>query len=373
MGYLVLREPVVLYETIEAVYQHVNGISLEKRKNDLLRKYGQRLTPAERERMEDICGALLPIEELCESLPEDPALLYYFQKWETESNWQNICLAKLMVFSFLDIRVGSFQASLGQTLHGAQDRLSRPYILTEINSGGMSFRSPEPGETPPDLVSQLDQLAIGEQYCWKLYKMLWDYPQAMAELRQLLEPLAGRVEQVLRDVMPLARAAYDGWEQYFAQHTFSDLLEHVTNQTVQEDGMDVYINLNLMAPGDIVFTYDIQGETPFRQVYIGALLSQNFQMNRLQATEEEVCSLLRVISDRSKFEILRRISHNSTYCQELSREMNLTTATISRHMGLLLDAGLVRARRKDNRIYYDLERDTLTGLCEMITKILLEP
>ena len=77
-------------------------------------------------------------------------------------------------------------------------------------------------------------------------------------------------------------------------------------------------------------------------------------------------------SDRSKFEILRRISRSSSYCQELAREMNLTTATISRHMGLLLDAGLVRARRGENRIYYDLNRDAVTNLCDVVCGVLLQ-
>ena len=50
----------------------------------------------------------------------------------------------------------------------------------------------------------------------------------------------------------------------------------------------------------------------------------------------------------------------------------LTTATISRHMGLLLDAGLVRARRGENRIYYDLNRDAVTNLCDVVCGVLLQ-
>ena len=40
MKNFVLREPVLLYETIEAMYQCVNGISVERRAAELLRKYG---------------------------------------------------------------------------------------------------------------------------------------------------------------------------------------------------------------------------------------------------------------------------------------------------------------------------------------------
>ena len=102
------------------------------------------------------------------------------------------------------------------------------------------------------------------------------------------------------------------------------------------------------------------------------MINENFRVDRLQMTDEAICNLLKVISDRSKFEILRRISRSSSYCQELAREMNLTTATISRHMGLLLDAGLVRARRGENRIYYDLNREAITNLCDVVCNVLLQ-
>ena len=122
----------------------------------------------------------------------------------------------------------------------------------------------------------------------------------------------------------------------------------------------------------MIYTYGTLEGKDFRQVYIGVLINESFRVDRVQMTDEAICNLLKVISDRSKFEILRRISRSSSYCQELAREMNLTTATISRHMGLLLDAGLVRARRGENRIYYDLNRDAVTNLCDVVCGVLLQ-
>lgn len=51
MKQIVLRSPVVLYETVEALYQHVNGLSVEGRKRDLLQKFGSKLTRTEREQI----------------------------------------------------------------------------------------------------------------------------------------------------------------------------------------------------------------------------------------------------------------------------------------------------------------------------------
>lgn len=113
----------------------------------MLLKYGQKLTGAQRSRMELLCSQLSKlVDAACRELPETPRLSYYFQRWETESKWQNMCLAKLMIYSFLDIRVTGFQESLDRTRSAALAQLSGPYILFDVNSGGMSLRPPKPEE-----------------------------------------------------------------------------------------------------------------------------------------------------------------------------------------------------------------------------------
>ena len=113
MGEMILRKPAILYETIEAIYQRVNGITFSQKKRDILLKYGQKLSGPERNRIELLCSHLSGlVEEVCGELPESPQLTYYFQRWDTESKWQNMCLAKLMIYSFLDIRIADFQEAL---------------------------------------------------------------------------------------------------------------------------------------------------------------------------------------------------------------------------------------------------------------------
>ncbi len=51
--------------------------------------------------------------------------------------------------------------------------------------------------------------------------------------------------------------------------------------------------------------------------------------------------------------------------------MGLTTATISRHMSLLLEAGLVRARKGESRIYYTIDREAVAALCDAVYTTLL--
>ena len=84
MKQIVLRSPVVLYETVEALYQHVNGLSVEGRKRDLLQKFGSKLTRTEREQIEQSCALAAKVTEAaCTGLEDGPALETFFRKWET--------------------------------------------------------------------------------------------------------------------------------------------------------------------------------------------------------------------------------------------------------------------------------------------------
>lgn len=372
MANYMLRKPVILYETVEALYQYVNGITFEQKRSNILLKYGQKLSNPQRARLELLCKELGKlVASVCRGIPKEGLMSEYFQKWSTENEWQNMCLAKVMIYSFLDIRVTDFQESLDKTLATARQILEKPFIVFDVNSGGMSIRPAGEEEPVPDLLDQLDQIAIEEQYRWKIYKILQRYPQAFQELRQLLEPVAHRMEAALQEFLPLVQPEYVHWQDYFDTHSFQDLLEQITNQTLPADELDLCINLSILAGSDVIYTYGTLEGKNCRQIYIGLLVNEDFRLNRVQMTDESICELLKVISDRSKFEILRRISRASSYCQELAREMNLTTATISRHMSLLLDAGLVHARRGENRIYYDLDRDAIANLCDMVCNVLL--
>ena len=51
--------------------------------------------------------------------------------------------------------------------------------------------------------------------------------------------------------------------------------------------------------------------------------------------------------------------------------MGLTTATISRNMSLLLEAGRVRARKGESRIYYTIDREAVAALCDAVYTTLL--
>lgn len=366
----VVRRPMILYETIETIFRYVNGRTVAKEKEEFLKKYGNQLSHAHLERIELLCSHLEEVYQVCEVIPESPKLAYYFQRWDMNSNWLHVCLAKLMIYSFFDFYTTDYQEALARTYEDATKSLAMPVVLTEIRSAVFEFRSLEPGEQPISLAEQLDGIKIQEQYRWRLYKVLSDYPQAFNELRQLIDPVASALEAVFEQLRPLLEPTYNYWQECLERYSISELLRMMTNQDLEVHATDISINVGIMGFREMIWGYGNKEETCYR-ICIGSFLSEDTCIDRRAMSNERICNLLKVISDSSKFEILCRISRESSYCQEIAKEMGLSTATVSRHMSLLMDAGFVHSRKGKNRICYDIDRQAISEFCEAVQKTLL--
>jgi DNA-binding MarR family transcriptional regulator len=64
-------------------------------------------------------------------------------------------------------------------------------------------------------------------------------------------------------------------------------------------------------------------------------------------TGAELAEFLKVLGDRTRMDILRLLCCRPSYGKEIAASLNLTTATVSRHLDQLKAAGLVREDRAD--------------------------
>ena len=107
-------------------------------------------------------------------------------------------------------------------------------------------------------------------------------------------------------------------------------------------------------------------------LYVGVLHSAVAEANSSPFDDTKLCRMLKVMGDKSKFEILRLVSDSAKYGQQLAQALDISTATISHHMSQLEDAELIRIERDANRIYYTLNRETVEYIVKNLNKLFLE-
>lgn len=108
------------------------------------------------------------------------------------------------------------------------------------------------------------------------------------------------------------------------------------------------------------------------QIYMGIEVFELLQEKRESPDDDE--SLLRALKaagDPTRLKILSLLAERSSYLQELAKALRLTPATVSHHMGILLDAGLIALQVQPGRkkVYYQLEKEVLEDMGRKISRL----
>ncbi|NLM43949.1 MAG: winged helix-turn-helix transcriptional regulator [Clostridiales bacterium] len=93
-----------------------------------------------------------------------------------------------------------------------------------------------------------------------------------------------------------------------------------------------------------------------------------FTRDKREALLDEISSLLKVIDDKSRMEILRILVNNRSYGKALSDIIGISTPTVSHHLEILKRAGLVKEEKIRNIKYFSADKDRLKKIIHDINK-----
>jgi len=81
---------------------------------------------------------------------------------------------------------------------------------------------------------------------------------------------------------------------------------------------------------------------------------------------ELVAATFRVIGEPMRIRLLDRLRDGELGVQELADELGATQQNVSKHLGVLHAAGILRRRREGTRVLYAIEDDSVFALCESV-------
>lgn len=108
------------------------------------------------------------------------------------------------------------------------------------------------------------------------------------------------------------------------------------------------------------------------QVYCGILRRPiQAMLSSTRGPEYQVYNAIKLLGDKTRFDILCYLKDKKAYGQELSTRFNLSRNTIHHHMSKLLAARLVTCTVDGNRVYYAIDRDSVSDLLDRQRELLL--
>lgn len=180
---------------------------------------------------------------------------------------------------------------------------------------------------------------------------------------------------------------YDLYYKPFEEQVYAFMEDkcHQHNIMFQKDPIDF---LNTIGLGD--YTEIIEKEKEFRMLesyYIDLGLFHFYVDNTFimlfghsiehkfddKLNQEQCKNLFKALSDETRLEIIRVTSKRPWYNKELADYFELSTATLSYHLNLLLNLGILNFEPSiNNRYYYTTNKKNLKELFDIAYKILIE-
>lgn len=81
---------------------------------------------------------------------------------------------------------------------------------------------------------------------------------------------------------------------------------------------------------------------------------------------ELIARRFRVIGEPMRIKLLDRLRTGEASVQELTEATGASQQNVSKHLGVLLDAGIVGRRKEGNHVYYRIVDAEVFDLCERV-------
>ncbi|WP_097002846.1 ArsR/SmtB family transcription factor [Lacrimispora amygdalina] len=363
----VIKEIDYYIESIELLFRIINKNSYQNLKMDILKR-------TDETKHEKICYQLDKLSVVQDDIEKytdlnDPQILYYFSPFLSD----NLCIAKILfqcmrhsTFSGSKDEIKSFIVESMESIKN-DDSLELSYddldLKTSVYENNQKF----------SFTDRINNLECEPGQKWKLLELIEHSGKHLDNLYEILDQTVAALNKHEETLVELQGAATAYWVDYFEQHNFHKLMNSFYN--IKEDSYPsrpTFIRTRIMACNRVIFYGNDENVGDYHLLDVGILFDCNFKVSKRRLSNQELSNGLRLLSDPSKFEILRFIRNDKAYGQEIAAELKLTTATISHHMNTLMKLGLINIEKSDNKVFYQMNKEAVNYLLEVTKSKLLE-
>lgn len=216
----------------------------------------------------------------------------------------------------------------------------------------------------------------------KLVCLYSDSADLITQLRLLQRESA----QTGRQCLPLVQKRYDAWkDQLISIHTPQQLMETV-GTALLADPSYCQIYPAILSYNSIFMDAQTQKESDLKpdcktapkngndaplkiRMHIGLELFYMLQDNRNAPYHDtHLLTCLKALGDPARLKILHFLAEKPCYLQELAKALDLTPATVSHHLGILISADLIvmQVKADKRKVYYELVKETIANTAKEV-------
>lgn len=366
MNTIFTKEINYLSETLNLLKKEVNKFQYDDLKNRVIRRY-----PNSSEILEQKIDLISSISnKVYTSLSFKEDRLSFFFK---HLNQNEICIADLLLLNSNNTLEPLISSRLEYIKSLSYSKKIHEFAVV-LGSDDIAGNDKEDISVSSleDLVTFINELDIAIEDKWNVQLSFLKMDELLDELTEILEASIISLKNYRSDIDTLIHGYSEYWETFIKN---INILEYFSTTLKLDLGLDydkVNISPSLFGCNTIVFSLENKVSEK-NTIKIGILYDENMTIEyKPTCNPIEVYQNLKLLGDKSKFDILMYIKDKSAYGQELSKELNLSTSTISHHMSTLINARFVKVEQNLNRIYYSMNKENLKAFLDEVKSILIE-
>lgn len=255
---------------------------------------------------------------------------------------------------------------------------------------GAQIRDTENGEREwkdaMEICRYIMRMEIPEEEKWKIQQVFIEPEKHRRQVGDLLKEAIAILQRHDKELTKIVEKFAVYWEKFLKKEELLPQLKNTFALDMEENRNGLIVFPNILGFHTVSLSADTTKTGEFLSPYyirigvlFGEMLPLDGELQSLndarmsdEARAEKALKNLKLLSDKSKFDILTSIKIQRAYGSELAKRFHLTTATISHHMTALLDAGLIEVQKEDGRVYYRSNTEALKETLEYCRKVLTE-
>lgn len=210
-----------------------------------------------------------------------------------------------------------------------------------------------------NIIEFIKELDLKEDTKWKLMIILNDPKKYYKSLIKTIEDNRNAYREAYKAVEKSLSKLISNYIKYVN----SDKCE-VLNNVIKNHDSKINI-IPTLSFGTSLFEFK-------NTYFVGVLyeITYNEYVNSM-GNKGELILKLKALSDKSKLEIISLLKTEPKYSLEIAEALDLTPATVSYHMGSLLECGMVVVEKKQGKVYYNLNKTGLKNFIDELNSALL--
>ncbi len=337
---IIFKESVnYFYEGIYAIYKIVNKDTTIELKEDLKRKYvGQTFDKKINELFDD---EIYLINLIKGNIAVDDEITKFLF---TNIKGFSLPLASVFQSRFNETREEAILDYLYGNVYGKSH-------VDYINS--LSIKNGD------DLYKVVNSMNIDVEIKFSIMRLYYDYNI----LRSFVNEKINKISEIIKENIHTFNNRINKLMRYIKEEVDKnslDFFENTTRLKLRDDSNYVFFP-SILASNGITFYGNNKGTDTDIAIGIDVFeiinLKQNFKKN-----DEIVYDFFKIISDKTKFDIIKLLSKERLYNAQIAERLSLSTATISYHMNQLLSINIVYVEKENNKIFYILDKKNIKSI-----------